>query len=156
LKIGELAERSGCLVETVRYYERIGLLAPPERASNNYRAYNELHAERLLFIRHCRALDMTLDEIRMLLDFRETPGHNCEGVNALLDKHIGHIVDRIANLSILETQLRNLRSRCVATDSTRPCEILHALGTSDAGDEPGRHGAIGESNLSAPASEQQG
>lgn len=156
MKIGELAERSGCLVETVRYYERIGLLAPPDRSSNNYRAYNELHAERLLFIRHCRALDMTLDEIRMLLDFRETPGQNCEGVNTLLDKHIGHIVDRRANLSILETQLRDLRSRCVATDSTRPCEILHALGTSDACDEPGRRGAIGESNLSPPSSEQQG
>ena len=143
MKIGELAERSGCLVETVRYYERIGLLAPPDRSSNNYRAYNELHAERLLFIRHCRALDMTLDEIRTLLDFRDAPGQNCQDVNALLDKHIGHIVDRIANLSILETQLRDLRSRCVATDSTGPCEILHALGTSEARDEPGRPGTIG-------------
>ncbi|MFC3458402.1 MULTISPECIES: Cd(II)/Pb(II)-responsive transcriptional regulator [Massilia] len=143
MKIGELAERSGCLVETVRYYERIGLLAPPDRSSNNYRAYNELHAERLLFIRHCRALDMTLDEIRTLLDFRDAPGQNCQDVNALLDKHIGHIVDRIANLSILETQLRDLRSRCVATDSTGPCEILHALGTSEACDEPGRPGTIG-------------
>jgi Cd(II)/Pb(II)-responsive transcriptional regulator len=142
LKIGELAERSGCLVETVRYYERIGLLAPPDRSSNNYRAYNELHAERLLFIRHCRALDMTLDEIRTLLDFRETPGENCEGVNALLDKHIGHIVDRIANLSILEAQLRDLRSRCAATDSTGACEILHALGTTDACDEPVRRARI--------------
>ncbi|MFC5510437.1 Cd(II)/Pb(II)-responsive transcriptional regulator [Massilia jejuensis] len=143
MKIGELAERSGCLVETVRYYERIGLLTPPERSSNNYRAYNELHAERLLFIRHCRALDMTLDEIRTLRDFRDAPGQNCQDVNALLDKHIGHIVDRIASLSILETQLRDLRSRCVATDSAGPCEILHALGTSEACDEPGRRGAIG-------------
>ncbi|GAB3384975.1 Cd(II)/Pb(II)-responsive transcriptional regulator [Massilia varians] len=140
MKIGELADRSGCLVETIRYYERIGLLAPPERSANNYRAYNELHAERLLFIRHCRALDMTLDEIRTLLDFREAPGKNCESVNALLDKHIGHIVDRIANLSVLEAQLRDLRSRCVATNSTNPCEILQALGTADACDEPARLG----------------
>lgn len=141
MKIGELAERSGCLVETIRYYERIGLLAPPERLANNYRAYDEFHAERLLFIRHCRALDMTLDEIRTLLDFRAAPQENCEGVNALLDKHIEHIVDRIANLSLLEAQLRDLRSRCVATGSTGPCEILHALGTTDARDEPVRSSA---------------
>ncbi|UVW30508.1 Cd(II)/Pb(II)-responsive transcriptional regulator [Massilia sp. H6] len=142
MKIGELAERSGCLVETIRYYERIGLLAPPDRSSNNYRAYTELHAERLLFIRHCRALDMTLDEVRTLLDFRDAPGQNCEGVNALLDKHIRHIVDRIANLSILETQLRELRSRCVVTDTTGACEILHALGTADTCDEPAKRGGI--------------
>jgi Cd(II)/Pb(II)-responsive transcriptional regulator len=141
LKIGELAERSGCLVETIRYYERIGLLAPPERLANNYRAYDEFHAERLLFIRHCRALNMTLDEIRTLLDFREAPEENCEGVNALLDKHIDHIVNRIANLSILEAQLRDLRSRCVATESTGPCEILHALGVTDVRDEPVRPSA---------------
>lgn len=141
MKIGELAERSGCLVETIRYYERIGLLAPPERSANNYRAYDEFHAERLLFIRHCRALDMTLDEIRALLDFRAAPQENCDGVNALLDKHIEHIVDRIANLSLLESQLRDLRSRCVATESIGPCEILHALGTTDASDEPVRRSA---------------
>jgi len=85
---------------------------------------------------------MTLDEIRTLLDFREAPGKNCESVNALLDKHIGHIVDRIANLSVLEAQLRDLRSRCIATDSTNPCEILQALGAADVCDEPvrlGRH-----------------
>lgn len=99
MKIGELAERSGCLVETIRYYERIGLLAPPERSSNNYRAYNEQHAERLLFIRHCRALDMTLDEIRTLLNFRDRSEQNCIGVNELLDKHIGHVVERIRFLS---------------------------------------------------------
>jgi len=135
MKIGELAERSGCLVETIRYYERIGLLAPPERSSNNYRAYNEQHAERLLFIRHCRALDMTLDEIRTLLNFRDRSEQNCIGVNELLDKHIGHVVDRIRSLSALEKQLRELRSRCLATDSTGACEILQALGGNDVSSE---------------------
>ncbi|MEH6435075.1 Cd(II)/Pb(II)-responsive transcriptional regulator [Massilia sp. DD77] len=134
MKIGELAERSGCLVETIRYYERIGLLMPPERAMNNYRTYNERHSERLLFIRHCRALDMTLDEIRTLLDFRDDPQVRCVGVNELLDKHIGHVVERIRALTALEAQLRELRSRCVVADTTRSCAILHALGT-----EPARH-----------------
>jgi Cd(II)/Pb(II)-responsive transcriptional regulator len=128
MKIGELAERSGCLVETIRYYERIGLLMPPERAMNNYRTYNERHSERLLFIRHCRALDMTLDEIRTLLDFRDRPQVECAGVNDLLDKHIGHVVERIQALTALEAQLRELRGRCVVADTTSSCAILRALG----------------------------
>lgn len=132
MKIGELAQRTGCLVETVRYYERVGLLAPPDRSPNNYRAYNEHHAERLLFIRHCRALDMTLDEIRMLLDLRDRPEQNCLGVDELLDKHIGHVVERIESLSALETQLRSLRSCCLATDNTSECGILHVLGSKEA------------------------
>jgi Cd(II)/Pb(II)-responsive transcriptional regulator len=127
MKIGELAERSDCLVETIRYYERIGILMPPERSSNNYRAYNEQHAERLLFIRHCRALDMTLDEIRTLLDFRDHPEQNCIGVNDLLDKHIRVVAERIAALSALEAQLRHLRGRCLAPASVSGCEILQAL-----------------------------
>ena len=131
MKIGELAERSNCLVETIRYYERIGLLMPPDRSSNNYRSYNEGHAERLLFIRHCRALDMTLDEIRVLLDFRDHPEQNCLGVNQLLDKHISHVVERVTALSALEAQLRQLRSLCAAPDSISGCEILHALGTDE-------------------------
>lgn len=127
MKIGELAERSGCLVETIRYYERIGLLMPPERAVNNYRTYNERHSERLLFIRHCRALDMTLDEIRTLLDFRDDPQVECAGVNELLDRHIDHVVERIQALTALEAQLRELRGRCVVADTTSACEILRAL-----------------------------
>ena len=129
MKIGELAVQAGCLVETVRYYERMGLLMPPERSANNYRTYNDRHSERLQFIRHCRALDMTLEEIRVLLDFRDHPDRDCVGVNDLLDKHIGHVVERIAALSSLESQLRNLRNRCVTIDSASSCAILNALGT---------------------------
>ena len=129
MKIGELAERSGCLVETIRYYERIGLLMPPARSTNNYRAYSERHFDRLSFIRHCRALDMTLDEIRVLLELRDHPQQECAGVNELLDKHIGHVVERIRALTALEAQLRELRGRCVVNDTTSTCAILLALGT---------------------------
>jgi Cd(II)/Pb(II)-responsive transcriptional regulator len=127
LKIGELAERSGCLVETIRYYERVGLLARPQRAQNNYRAYTEAHAETLQFIRHCRALDMPLDEIRVLLGFREHPNDACSGVNELLDTHISHVGDRIRALSALEAQLIQLRSCCAAAQRVKDCGILHAL-----------------------------
>lgn len=127
LKIGELADRTSCQVETIRYYERIGMLAPPTRSANNYRTYGDAHVERLLFIRHCRALDMTLGEVRVLLNFRDRPDEDCDGVNELLDKHIGHVVERLASLTALEGQLRELRSRCSAADASKACGILHAL-----------------------------
>ena len=127
LKIGELAERAGCLVETIRYYERIGLLARPDRQHNNYRAYTEEHAETLLFIRHCRALDMKLDEIRSLLGYRTHPDDTCGGVNALLDKHISDVERRIRELSALESELIQLRSRCNSVQQTKDCGILQAL-----------------------------
>lgn len=127
LKIGELAAYTGCLVETIRYYERIGLLAAPTRSEKNYRLYNEAHAERLQFIRHCRSLDMTLDEIRSLLNFRDAPEGNCTGVNTLLDKHIDHVAHRIGELKALQLQLKKLRGRCLSVQSTQNCGILQGL-----------------------------
>ena len=132
LKIGELAKRSGCPVETIRYYERIGLLMPPQRETNNYRAYSGRHAERLQFIRHCRALGISLDEIRVLLDVRDRPEQECTDVNELLDRHIRHVTGRIAELAALETQLRQLRGCCVATQAASGCGILHALSEPEA------------------------
>lgn len=127
LKIGELAARTGCLVETIRYYERKGLLPAPTRTDGNYRVYGEAHAERLQFIRHCRSLDMTLEEIRVLLDLRDAPEQDCVGVNILLDKHIGHVAHRIKELKVLQVQLKQLRSRCVTAQTTRECGILQGL-----------------------------
>lgn len=127
LKIGELAKRAGCLVETIRYYEREGLLPAPARSEGNFRLYGDAHAERLQFIRHCRSLDMTLDEIRTLLKFRDAPEDDCSEVNMLLDKHIGHVVHRIAELKALQTQLKTLRSLCHSEQATKDCGILQSL-----------------------------
>ncbi len=127
MKIGELAGRTACPVETIRYYERIGLLAPPHRAANNYRSYSDKHAERLQFIRHCRALDMGLDEIRLLLDARDRPEQECTDVNALLDRHIERVAGKIAELAALERQLKHLRGCCSAPQASHACGILHAL-----------------------------
>jgi Cd(II)/Pb(II)-responsive transcriptional regulator len=126
-KIGELAQRTGCLVETVRYYERIGLLPEPVRTENKYRAYNDEHVDRLRFIRHCRALDMTIDEIRELVEIRSRPEGNCTEADELLDRHIGQLTERIAALQALEAQLRHLRSRCGSVGTSGDCGILHAL-----------------------------
>src|SRR3546814_7885206 len=86
--IGGLAKRTESTVETIRYYEKEGLLPEPSRSDGNYRLYGEEHIERLRFIRHCRTLDMALDEVRTLLRSRDTPTEDCGDVNALLDEHI--------------------------------------------------------------------
>lgn len=128
LKIGELAVRTGYTVEAIRFYEREGLLPAPARSDGNYRLYREAHLERLQFIRHCRSLDMALDEIRNLLTFRDQPDQSCGDVNALLDKHIVDVAARIAGLRDLERQLLGLRGLCTQVQTTKDCAILQCLG----------------------------
>jgi Cd(II)/Pb(II)-responsive transcriptional regulator len=127
LKIGELAKQTGCLVETIRYYEREGLLLEPARSEGNYRLYTDIHIERLQFIRHCRSLDLTLEEIRNLLKFRDAPNENCSEVNALLDEHIEHVSNRIKELRVLQKDLRSLRSLCERAQAAKDCRILQSL-----------------------------
>lgn len=127
MRIGELSEATGTPVETVRFYEREGLLPPARRADNNYRMYLPAHVERLAFIRQCRNLDMALDEIRALLDLRDAPAEDCSGVNALLDEHIGHVAQRIRELRALEKDLKALRARCTSPQSVDECGILNEL-----------------------------
>jgi Cd(II)/Pb(II)-responsive transcriptional regulator len=126
LTIGALAQRLQCQTETIRFYEREGLLPPPARSGGNYRLYGKLHLERLGFIRRCRTLDMTLDEIRVLLQLRDRPADNCAEVNAVLDEHIQHVADRIAELRTLQAQLRDLRQLC-ASAGEHGCGILTEL-----------------------------
>lgn len=127
MKIGALAKATGTPVETIRYYEREELLAAPARSEGNYRVYSETQAQRLAFIRHCRSLDMALDEIRALLRFRDAPEENCAGVNALLDEHIGHVAERIMQLQSLEKQLKKLRAECRKAEAAAHCGILGEL-----------------------------
>ncbi len=127
MKIGDLAKHTGSSVETIRYYEKQNLLPCPSRSSGNYRLYFAFHVERLQFIRHCRALDMTLDEVRTLLTFQDEPNANCTGVNDLLDQHIGHVAKRIKELKVLQGQLKHLRLQCSTAQSARDCGILHGL-----------------------------
>jgi Cd(II)/Pb(II)-responsive transcriptional regulator len=127
MRIGELAGLADCKVETVRYYEQQGLLPAPERSEGNYRIYGSQHLERLRFIRHCRSLGMTLDNVRMLLRLRDAPEENCGPVDALLDEHISQVVDRITQLKLLEAQLRDLRGQCVCAQMAKDCRILRSL-----------------------------
>ena len=112
MKIGKLAEVAQCSVETVRYYEKEGLLPAPARTSGNFRQYGAEHVERLRFIRNCRALDMSHGEIRTLLRLADQPGDDCGSVNTLFDEHIAHVDERLRELAQLKLQLASLRARC--------------------------------------------
>lgn len=136
MKIGALAEATGTPVETIRFYEREGLLPSPARADNNYRMYLPVHAERLAFIRQCRNLDMTLDEVRALIRLRESPAQDCGDVDALLDEHIGHVAQRIRELRALEKDLKALRARCTAPHALADCGILNGLDSAAAAPAP--------------------
>jgi Cd(II)/Pb(II)-responsive transcriptional regulator len=143
MKIGELARAASTPVETIRYYEREALLPEPPRTGNNYRIYGDEHLERLAFIRHCRTLDMTLDEIRVLLRFKDAPAEDCGAVNRLLDEHLGHVEARIDELKALHRQLLSLRDRCLQNTSAADCGILTGIA---------RDAAAAETELPQPSS----
>ena len=127
MRIGELAQAGATPIETIRFYEREGLLPAAARTEGNYRIYTALHADRLAFIRQCRSLDMTLDEVRVLLRFKDDPQADCGEVNRLLDQHIGHVAERIRALRALEKALRALRAACPVPHAAADCGILQGL-----------------------------
>lgn len=134
--IGILARDAECPPETIRYYERAGLLPPATRTAGNYRVYGAPHLERLVFIRNCRSLDMTLDEIKQLLRYRDEPQSECDAAHALIDEHIAHIGERIAELEQLQTQLHGLRRQCRPLGDAKKCGILDRLQQKSASSSP--------------------
>ena len=127
MKIGELARAAGTQAETIRYYEREGLLPVTARSEGNYRVYDAGHVQRLAFIRHCRCLDMTLDEIRVLLRYKDAPQQACGEVDRILDEHIGHVAQRIAELEALQQQLVALRAGGGQAHAAADCAVLGGL-----------------------------
>ncbi|MBT0960694.1 Cd(II)/Pb(II)-responsive transcriptional regulator [Denitromonas iodatirespirans] len=127
MRIGELARACGVDVETVRYYEKQGLLPAAHRTPNGYRLFGPQHAERLAFIRHCRALDMPLAEIRHLIEVADHPDADCGDVNALIDTQLDKVRERIKAMQALEHQLVALRSRCDSQRAVEACGILNEL-----------------------------
>ena len=127
MKIGELAEATGCTVQAIRYYEEIQLLKPTQRSEGNYRLYDKSAMERLMFIKQCRSLELALSEIRVLLELIHCPGKKCDDVNLLVDSHIQQIDDRIEALTNLRQQLSSLRRRCSSNRTVERCGILQNL-----------------------------
>lgn len=124
-RIGEAAQRSGVSAANIRYYEREGLLKPQARAGNDYRLYSEADIHRLRFIRQCRALDMSLDEVRTLLALDLNNKADCATASTALDAHLSHVRQRLAELGALEKDLLTLRKRCDGSDDQ--CHIIEAL-----------------------------
>jgi Cd(II)/Pb(II)-responsive transcriptional regulator len=150
MRIGELAERAGCDVQTVRFYEREGLLEAPVRDTSGYRSYDERHAARLAFVRHCRSLDLPLHEVRQLLDFAAQPAQSCGQVNELLDGHIALVKQRLSALHALEKQLVALRRSCDG-DASHPCAILESFMTTASAHACACHAAVGQQPGELPA-----
>ncbi|WP_407715650.1 Cd(II)/Pb(II)-responsive transcriptional regulator [Comamonas testosteroni] len=124
-RIGEAAKRSGIAAANIRYYEKEQLLSPGVREDNQYRLYTDGDVHRLRFIRLCRAMDMSLDEVRTLLALDGARKADCVAANKTLDAHLGHVRERLAELQALEHELMQLRSQCDGSDSF--CHIIEAL-----------------------------
>lgn len=127
MRIGELAQATGVDPETIRYYEKAGLLPSPMRGTNGYRIYGAEHLERLAFVRHCRALDIPLAEVRRLLEFLLHPETDCADVDRLIETQLERVRARLASLQVLERQLSALRGRCADGRLAGDCGILREL-----------------------------
>ncbi len=127
MKIGEISKITSIPVETIRYYEKIGLLPSPERESSGYRAYQTHHLDRLLFIRRCRSLDMAQEEIRELIAMADQPDADCSQIDELLARHLTHVRQRLEELKRLEDTLSQLQTACSQGRTVSECGILGGL-----------------------------
>ena len=127
LPIGDLAKATGTKVVTIRYYEQIGLLPVPSRTAGNYRTYRTEHMTRLRFIRRCRDLGFTLDQIRDLLRLSSQKEAECAEVDRITALHLAEIENKIADLKRLAKELRRLNSCCLGKGRIADCRIIEAL-----------------------------
>lgn len=124
MRIGELAKQTDVSIPTIRFYEQEGLLPKPSRSEANYRQYGPDTARRLTFIAQCRSLDISIAEIRRLLDLTETPGADCGDVDKILDEHIAKVREQRRSLAKLEKALVALRRDCHPSRQVHGCGIL--------------------------------
>ena len=127
MKISDLSRATGVDVETIRYYEKAGLLPAPAREANGYRRYGPPHLERLAFVRHCRALDMPLADVKRLLDFVGGVRDDRGDIDALIAAQLLRVRARLKSLRAMERQLTALQGSCDADHATHECGILHEL-----------------------------
>jgi Hg(II)-responsive transcriptional regulator len=125
MKIGEVAKRAGVGIETIRYYEREGLLLEPQRRASGYRQYDESTVERLDYIRRAKALGFTLAEVRELLELSFLAHEGCEHIRQRATGKISDIEEKIRSLQSMRRSLRKIVDRCQATSSTTDCPLVH-------------------------------
>ncbi len=124
--IGELSKRTDTKVQTIRYYEEIGVMPKAIRADNNRRLYNETHLERLTFIRHSRELGFSLDDIRNLLELSDQPDKPCEEVDTIARGHLKEVERKIAALQVMQTELKRMITNC-SGETISDCRIIKVL-----------------------------
>ena len=110
--IGGLSKQTGCHIETVRYYERIGVLLKPPRTEGGHRLYGKEQIKRLMFVRRSRELGFSLGEIRTLLKLVDGKQYTCREVKALMEEHLGDIKKKISDLKRLQKTLADISSQC--------------------------------------------
>lgn len=124
--IGALSEQTGCNIETIRYYEKIGLLPPPPRSAGGRRLYTHDHLKRLTFVRRSRQLGFHLDEIRELLDLVDGGSYTCDEVRQLTLTHADEVERKIADLLKMKNVLHEITSKC-SGGKVPDCPIIDAL-----------------------------
>ena len=129
LSIGALAKATGTKVETIRWYERVGLLPAPARTSGNYRSYGQAHLGRLSFVRRARDLGFTLDQVRELLLLADQRDRSCKEVDAIARAHLEDVERKIADLQALRRELADIIGQC-GHGTVAECRIIEALSPS--------------------------
>lgn len=132
LSIGALSKATGTKVETIRWYERVGMLPAPARTAGNYRSYGADHLRRLSFIRRARDLGFSLEQVRDLLRLADDRGRSCEEVDAIAREHLDEVERKIADLEALRRELTDLIGQC-RHGTVAECRIIEALSPSPAG-----------------------
>ncbi len=127
MKIGEVAKRSGVGIETIRYYEREGVLAEPERRPSGYRQYDESVVERLQFIRRAKELGFTLAEIKELIALWVDDDTRCKHVRERAEQKIADIEQKISSLQKMKRSLKKVLMQCESQDSVGECPLLHGI-----------------------------
>jgi DNA-binding transcriptional MerR regulator len=125
--VGELGKATDTKVVTIRYYERIGLLPDPPRTAANYRRYADTDLHRLRFIRRCRDLGFSLDQIRELLRLSSSEDHDCTDVDRITAAHLAEVEAKIADLLRLAKELRRVSRQCAGGGTIANCRIIEAL-----------------------------
>lgn len=126
LRRSEVAQRTGCNLETIRYYEKIGMLPEPPRTSGGHRKYDETHVARLRFILRGRELGFSIDELRGLLELTDEGIHTCAEVKERTEEHLISVRGKIADLVRIETVLTETAQKC-SGEEVPECPILDAL-----------------------------
>jgi Cu(I)-responsive transcriptional regulator len=124
--IGQLARQTGTKAETIRYYEKIGLLQPPLRSEGNYRYYGEQDQRRLSFVRRARELGFSIGQVRELIAFGEHREHECSSVDDVVKAHIADITRKIHDLQALQSELERMIGNCPG-GRVADCRVLEAL-----------------------------